>query len=133
MTNVVGTTDVRTKYLNTVVATPRNTASQSTVFDCGNRVLEEIDVLWPKGTEGLVGLVVLYANVAILPWNQPTGFLIGDGERRKFDVGLQVGGPITFLTKNADGKFAHALFITLKLTELTSPTAGAATQILELT
>lgn len=132
MSNVVGTVDVRTKYFNLQLTVPHSTPLQHTPFNLGNRKLEELDILWPRGLAGLVGVTFGYNGVTILPWDQTQVWLIGDNERRKFDMGIELNGPLDVLSTSADAALDHTLYITAKVTELVSPTNGPQTPIVDL-
>lgn len=112
------TIDVRTKYLVQSIPIPRNTTTQTTTFVLGNVVLETLDVFYSPGHVGLVGVRVNYAGVTIVPWNQPTVFVVGSNERRLFDVGIPVGDQLSIVTRNLDARFAHTIVLTAAVTEL---------------
>lgn len=116
------TIDVSAKYLRLRIDTPRKVATQTNVFPLGERILESLSVLFPLGHAGLTGLRVNYNGVAVLPWNQPTQFVVGDNERLTFEMGLYVSAPLSIVSVNNDN-VAHSLYLTAKLREL-----GAAAQ-----
>lgn len=111
------TIDVSHKYLVLNVTTPPNTPTLTTSFDVGQRIVELLDVFWPPGANGLVGLQAIYSGLTILPWNQPGSFLVADGERRKFELALPVYAPLSIVTQNNDLAFAHTIVITADLIE----------------
>jgi hypothetical protein len=113
-----GTIDVTAKYVTTTIAIPTNTATQSVTFALGERLLDTLDVHFTPGHAGLTGLRVSYAGVTILPWNQPSAFLVGDNERRLFEMGLHISGPLTLTTRNLDKGFPHSIIVTAKLREI---------------
>lgn len=111
------TYDVDHKYLVLPVTTSPNTAALITSFDVGQRIVVGLDIFWPPGSNGLVGIRANYSGVTLLPWNQPTSFLVGNGERRIFSFGLPVTAPLTIVTQNNDLAFAHTIVLTADLIE----------------
>lgn len=133
MTTVdTSTFDVSHKYLVLDVTTAAATALQTTLFDVGSRIVEVLDVFWPPGANGLVGLRVNFAGVTLLPWNQPARFLVGNGERRRFEFALPVDAPLQVVTQNNDPAFQHTIVITADLIERPSDLVAAATPLLPL-
>lgn len=65
-------------------------------------ILERVSILFAAGHVGLTGARISYNGIALLPWNQPTGFIIGDNERLPFDIGMYVDGPFSIVTHNGD-------------------------------
>lgn len=119
------TIDVDTKYLTLNVSTPPSTASQTTAFALGTRKLLSLDIFWARGANGLVGVRVEFASVALLPWNQPTSFVVGNSERRIFDMGIQIIGSVNVVTANNDPAFAHTVVITAAVQELETVATGS--------
>lgn len=113
-----GTIDVAAKYVSLTVPIPKNTTVQTTTFDLGERIFESLSVLFAPGHAGLTGFRISYGGVTILPWNQPGGMIVGDNERRYFDMGLHVSGLLTIQTKNFDKAYAHSIVFEAKLTEI---------------
>jgi hypothetical protein len=112
------TIDLGVKHVVTTIPIGANIATQNTTVDLGERYLDVLDVLFRPGHAGLTGVRVSYGGVSILPWNQPTQFLLGDNERRRFDIGLHVAGPLTVTTRNLDKGFAHVFDLTWQVREL---------------
>lgn len=113
-----GPIDVAAKYLTTTITLAKNVTTQSTLVTLGERKLESVDVYFAIGHAGLTGVNLSYGGVAILPWNQPSAFLLGNNERRYFDIGIHVSGPVTVTTRNQDKAYTHAIVLTWKLTEI---------------
>lgn len=111
------TYDVAARYLTTSIATPRKTASKSTAWTFGPAILEELQILWAPGHVALTGVRVSYKGVTILPWNQPTAFLVGDNERQIFEMGMHILDTITVVTQNNDN-YPHTHYLTAKLTDV---------------
>lgn len=112
------TLDVDTKYLTLTVTTAAATTSQTTAFNLGQRKLQVLDIFWPRGANGLVGVRIEFASVAILPWGQASSFVVGNNERRIFDMGIQTIGGVNVVTQNNDPAFAHKVVITAACVEL---------------
>lgn len=112
------TVDVSAKYVVTTITIAANTTTQSTNVNLGERWLDSLNVFFRPGHAGLTGVRVLYGNVAVLPWNQPTTFLTGGSERREFEIGLHVSGVLVVTTQNLDKGYQHVFDLTWKVREL---------------
>lgn len=113
-----GPIDVAAKYLTTTVTLAKNVTTQTQTVTLGERLLESVDVYFAPGHAGLTGVALSYGGVTILPWNQGGQFLIGNNERRLFELGIHVSGLVTITTRNQDKAYAHTIVLTWKLTEL---------------
>lgn len=118
-----GTIDVAAKYITLSVTCNKSTTKAATL-DCGERIVETLDVKWAPGHVGLVGFRITYNGVAILPWNQPTSFVFGDNERLFYDLGIHVAAPLAIAMVNQD-TYRHTLIFTAKLRELKLPGEAA--------
>lgn len=84
------------------ITTPKST-NVTTAFALGRPVtLEKVDILFAPGHVALTGVRINYQGVAILPWNQPTLFVVGDSERLVFELGMYVSGGLSIVTHNGD-------------------------------
>ena len=126
------TIDVAAKYVIQPIVTPANTPSQVQTFDLGRRTLQTVDIFYANGHNGLLGVNVAYSGVALAPWNQPNSFLVGNNERRLFDLAIDLGGPVTITTQNNDLSFTHTVVLTFKLTEYSLLGAPLALPVLPL-
>lgn len=114
------TVDVSAKYLQLALAIAKKTALTSTAWPIdatGDRVLEDVTIMWPPGTNGLVGVRLRYNGVAMLPWNQATSFVRDNGRERTFEMGLFISHPLVVDLTN-DDTFPHTIYLTAKLREL---------------
>ena len=109
--------DVSARYVELKVTTAAKTATKSTAWNIGQAILEELQVLWSPGHVALTGIRLMVGNVALLPWNQPTTFLVGDNERRVFEVNYHVTNPLTIVTQNND-TFAHTHYFVAMLRDV---------------
>lgn len=115
------TIDVSSKFIVSDITTPKNTNALNTLVPLGNRKLVSVDILFAPGHVGLTGVRLLYAGVAILPWNQPAGFIIGDAERLHYVLQLYAPGTLTIVTHNGDPRYSHRHVVTLELQEVSDP------------
>lgn len=109
--------DVTARYVELSVSTNKSTALKTTTWNLGNFILEELSVLWAPGHVALTGIRILLQGTAILPWNQPSVFIVGDNERRDYEVGLTLIHPLTVQTQNND-KFVHTHILVAKLRDI---------------
>lgn len=117
------TIDVSSKFQVVDITTAKNTNALNTVFNAGNRFIKAVSILFAPGHVGLTGVRLTYAGVVVLPWNQPTGFIVGDSERLDFAMGLYAPGPLTITTHNGDAQASHRHLLTFELQEVN--TGGA--------
>lgn len=115
------TIDVAAKYVVSDISTPKNTNALNTVVSVGNRIIKGVDILFAPGHVGITGVRITYAGVTLLPWNQSTGFIVGDSERLRFRMDIYAPGPVTITTHNADPRFAHRHVVTFELEEVPNP------------
>lgn len=115
------TIDVSSKFVVTDITTPKLTNALNTLVPTGNRLIKSVDILYAPGQVGLTGVRLLYAGVAILPWNQPAGFVVGSNERLRYELNFYGPGTLTIVTHNGDPRNAHRTIITLELQEVTNP------------
>ena len=120
------TIDVASKFVVVDITTPKNTNALTTTFNAGNRIIRSVDVLFAPGHVGLTGIRFNYGGVTVLPWNQPTGFLVGDNERQHYELELYAPGPLSILTHNPDAQNSHRHVLTFELVEVNN--AGALSQ-----
>ncbi len=90
--------------LGTAVATPTTTA-----WNLGPVIVEELEVMIPRGHAGLTGVHVDYQGVALLPWGQPATFLIANDETISVPVDLEIGAPLSVVAYNVDS-FDHTFY-----------------------
>lgn len=115
------TIDVSAKYQTVDITTPKNTGAQTLVISVGDRIIRAVDVLFAPGHVGLTGVRLQYAGVTILPWNQPSNFIVGDSERLRFQLDLYAPGPLTIITHNGDSQASHRHIFTFELHEVDNP------------
>lgn len=111
------TYDVDARYITTSIVTPRKTATKSTTWTFGPAILSELQVLWAPGHVALTGVRVTYQGVTLLPWNQPTAFLLGDNERQIYEMGVHILASIVVVTTNND-TYPHTHYLTAKLLDV---------------
>lgn len=96
------TIDPSSKVQTVTIATPRLSNVNTTFRLPAPSILQKVDILFAAGHVGLTGVRISYNGIALLPWNQPAGFIIGDSERLPFDVGMYLDGAMTIATHNGD-------------------------------
>ena len=115
------TIDVSSKFVVSDITTPKNTNALNTLVQTGNRIIKSVDILYAPGQVGLTGVRLMYADVAILPWNQPTVFIVGSNERLHYELDFYGPGTLIIVTLNHDTRYGHRTIITLELQEVTNP------------
>ncbi|SRR6266567_7774272 len=123
------TIDVGRKHLVTSITIPKSTGSQTTTVSLGQRILENVEVFFTPGHVGLTGFRIAYNGVTILPWAQPTLFLLGDNERLQYPTEIYVSSALTITTRNND-TVQHRLIFTFRVRELTRTELGAGPVVL---
>lgn len=111
------TYDVDARYLQTSIVTNARTALKTTTWTFGPAILDELQILWAPGHLALTGVRVSVQGVTILPWNQPTAFLVGDNERQIYAMGIHIFSSITVATQNNDG-YVHTHYLVAKLSDV---------------
>lgn len=117
----MGPIDVTTKYPTFDITTARNTNALNTVVTLGDFIVKSVDILFAPGHVGLTGVRLVYAGTTILPWNQPTKFVVGDSERLHYALGIYMPGPLTIVTHNGDGQASHRHILTFECNERPTP------------
>lgn len=107
------TIDVTARYSEVVITTPAKTAVQNTTISLANAYVDALTVLFPVGHAALTGFRLQYAGNSLIPWNGVGTWIVGDGERIPFIVGMYMPGVITLGSKN-DDTIAHTLFVTVQ-------------------
>lgn len=72
--------------------------------------LIEVQVIIPRGHNGLTGLAVRLGTTRVLPWDDPTAWLRGNDENRTFPVYTQAAAVATILGFNT-GQLAHSFYL----------------------
>jgi len=105
---------VLNRQLRTVkVTVPLGTAQaspQTTSWSLGPVIVEQLEVMIPRGHSGLTGIHVDYQGVALMPFATPPTFLIASDETITVPVGLEIGAPLSVVTYNLD-TFDHAFYL----------------------
>jgi hypothetical protein len=87
--------------LTVPAATPEATPALTTI-SVGDVVLQSVRVVIPTGHQFLTGVAVVYSRSAVVPFNDPLAFLVGDGTDRTYPVNIQVTQPVQILGFNLD-------------------------------
>lgn len=109
----------------------RNTAGLTVNVNLGFRVIDEIGMLFAQGHVSITGFRLMYDGKAIIPWDQPTTFLVGNNERRVLPVGLQVLKPMQFVFANNDN-LPHTFFWYIASHDVPVPSDNASAPALPL-
>jgi hypothetical protein len=91
--------------LGTPIATPTTTSP-----NLGDIWIDSIEILIPRGHNGLTGIGIANAGTQLLPYSQTAAYLVGDGDRLTFDFGVEVANGLTIQTYNTD-IFAHTFYL----------------------
>lgn len=94
-----------TASLGTAQASP-----QTTSWDLGAVIIEELQVMIPRGHSGLTGIHVDYQGVALVPFATPATFLVASDETITVPMGLEIGAPLSVVTYNTD-TFDHSFYL----------------------
>ena len=108
------------RYIVANILTPAGTtaaAPQSTAIDLGDVMLLTARLHIPSGHCGLTGWRIDFSGVTILPYSNPSAWLIGDNDRELFQVDYEVGNTLKIVTYNTD-IYDHTHYCTFKVTEL---------------
>lgn len=81
---------------------PAHTPSLVQNVTLGFRIVDTIGMLFAQGHVALTGFRLEYDGKAIIPWDQPTSFLVGNDERRVLPLNFQVMKPMRFVFLNSD-------------------------------
>lgn len=128
MTAVV--VDSNPKHLFNTFTQPVNSTS-TTVWDMGrDYVVEVLTIQIPEGHVGLTGIQVSYLGVFIVPWNDGTHFLVGNGLVERFPLNMYIGGKLSFTTVNNDKSLAHKFYVRAQVREPSAVEVAAATAII---
>lgn len=123
---------LRTAKVTTALGTAQ-ASPQSDSWNLGPVIVEELQVMIPRGHSGLTGIHVDYQGVALVPFATPATFLVASDETITVPIGLEVGAALTVVTYNTD-TFAHSFYLrALVDVFLTGDTgAGPGTVLLDL-
>lgn len=117
---MAGTRTLQQRHVRLEVVVPSGTAKatpQSTSWNLGRVVVDQIDLRVPPGPSGLAGLAILYAGVPIIPSEQPGTFFVGDDEAFSWPLTWEISGPFTVQTYNTD-IYPHTLYLTAHVRDL---------------
>lgn len=106
----------RTYYQETIINTGPVVNDQQTSVNLGLKVLQQVEVLWPPGQVGLVGVALSLDGVWLVPWNQTGQFVFDSQNRRTWDIGMLLDHPVIVHTHNS-GRTAHQTFVTFAYTD----------------
>lgn len=118
---------LKTRYIAANVTTPAGgTIANPTTTNVvlGDLILVSIHLLIPAGHAGFTGWRVDYSGVTIVPYSNPSAWIIGDDDRQDFEVDYEVGNTLKIVTYNTD-VYDHTHYATLKVTDLAEQPAGA--------
>lgn len=104
-------------------------STSTTVWNLGrDYVLERLTIQIPEGHVGLTGVQVAYQGVMLVPWNDATHFLVGNGLVEAFDLNTYITGILSVTTVNTDKALAHKFYLRARVHEPTDSDAPAAAQ-----
>jgi hypothetical protein len=92
------------------VTTPANTPASSpqvTAFDIGTVSVLTVTLVVPPGHKGLTGWRLEWQGTTLVPWDDPTGWVVVDDHRLEWPLDIVVTGPVTVRTYNVDVRYPH--------------------------
>jgi len=128
MTAVV--VDSNPKHIFNTVTQGANSTSTTTWNLGRDYVVEVLTIQIPEGHVGLTGIQVSYQGVFIVPWNDGTHFLVGNGLVEKFSLNLYTTGILALTTVNTDKALAHKFYLRAQVREPTAPEVASATVLI---
>lgn len=96
------------------------TAPASASITVGNVILAAIEIVIPRGHNGLTGVQVLYAGQRILPFGDAADFFSGDDDDDEYPVDIEVSSPIVVKTYNVD-IYEHVWLLRFKVIDFATP------------
>ena len=101
---------VAQRYSTLVIdAPPQMSAPASTPLNLGDVRLDRVDLRFPPGPSGLVGVAIVMAGTQIWPWGVAGTWLIGNDETISSDIGTELDQGVTITYYNND-YYQHALY-----------------------
>lgn len=128
------------RYIPLAVTTPAGTPQatpQVTNVGLGDVILVSVEVIFPPGSVGLMGVAIVMQGVGIWPWSSTPTYAIGSGlSPQNYDVDMEVGPNLQVWTYNT-GTLSHTVYLRFKIKEpaaaeappsspAPAPTAGVA-------
>lgn len=110
---------------NTFTQAPNSTST--TVWNLGrDYVVENLRIQIPEGHIGLTGIQVLYQGVCIIPWNDATHFLVGNGLVEDFPLNIYITGFLSVVTVSTDKSLSHKFYCRARVREPQAGETGSA-------
>ena len=108
----------------TVPAGTTAAAPQVQTFDFTNQQLLSLHLVIPNGHAGLTGIRLDMSGTTILPWSNPSQWIVGDGLDKEFPLDVEGAALMKVLAYNTD-TIPHTFYGWLYVTDLdTKPSAG---------
>lgn len=89
----------------TAIAAPATLA-----VNLGSTQLTDLRIIIPKGHVGLVGLQVRYGGAQLIPWDNVSTWLRGDGEDYTYPLNTQITSNLTLRGYNL-GRLPHTFLL----------------------
>ena len=93
----------------TIPAGNGSTATTTVPWDLGAVIVEQLEVMIPRGHAGLTGVRIAYQGVTLLPWGEPPDYVVANDETITVPVDLEIGAPLSVVGYNAD-VFVHTFY-----------------------
>ncbi len=125
----MGTVAVTRRILAVQFTVPALTASSaptSQVLALGQTQIVGVRIVIPKGHVGLTGLQVLNGGTRILPWDDASAWIVGDGEVFDVDLNTQAAATMTLRGFNT-GQLRHTFYLRFEVDDdlyLRRPVSG---------
>lgn len=120
---------LRTRYIDVTVSTPvatLRTAPQSTAFAIPDLQVISAHLTIPAGHTYLTGWRIDLAGVTIVPYSNPSAWVIDDDAKLDFDIDHEVGSRLEIVTYNI-GQYPHTHYCRLKVMDILPDDSGRPT------
>lgn len=120
------------RTISTSLTVPSGTLSSAPVtanLQLGFVRLVELEVRIPAGHLGFTGFAIDHADVRLVPWNDPSQWLVGDNDLLRYP--LDIDAPRVLVMKGFNtGTFSHAFYLRFSVTDVPNRDAGRSTLLL---
>ena len=82
--------------------------------------LTSLELVVPTGHVGLTGIAFFYAGQQLLPWPGTANWIIAEGERFDWQLGIEVDGSVDVAAYN-QGLYLHQFYVRMTLDDLILP------------
>ena len=116
----LGQTALNDLYIERLYTVPTGNPSSApiTLVDSiGDVWVNSVNVRIPPGHCGQTGIQIQYAGVPIVPWNDPTTFIVEDDKDYNFDIDFEFDQSLTVILYN-NGFYDHTFYVRWNVTPI---------------